>query len=170
MRSKILALAQHPVSASDIARTLGVPRQRVNYHVQQLAGEGFLKPVAEQRKRNMVEKQYVASATAYVLNPDVLGDVAPQAAAVHDTANAGHLVGICARAQIEVATVMESASVAGVRLRTLSLQSDIRFESVEQRAEFTEALMEAVSEIVARHSATSAGRPFRLILGCYPRP
>jgi DNA-binding transcriptional ArsR family regulator len=178
IRPRILAQARAPVSASDLARALGQTRQRVNYHVRQLARAGFLKAVGQQRKRNMVEQQYVASARAYVLTPDVLGEAAPRLERAQDEASAAHLVALCARAESEVAQVMASANAAGLRARTMSLQSDIRFESVEQRAQFTKALMEAVSDVVARFTspfATSGGdpapgRPFRLLLGCYPIP
>ena len=178
LRTRILAHAREPISASALARNLGQPRQRVNYHVQQLARAGFLQPVGQQRKRNMVERQYQASARAYVLTSEVLGDAAPAMDEVQDAASAAHLVALCGRAQSEVAQVMESANAAGLRVRTMSLQSDIRFESVEQRAEFTRELMNAISDVVARYSSpfTTAdgqpapGRPFRLIAGCYPIP
>jgi hypothetical protein len=178
LRPRILAQARDPISASELARRIGQPRQRVNYHVQQLARAGFLQPVGQQRKRNMVEQQYVASARAYVLTPDVLGEAAPSADEVQDAASAGHLVALCARAQSEIAQVMESASAAGLRVRTMSLQSDIRFETVEQRAAFTKELMTAIGDVVARHSSpyttangqAAPGRPFRLVLGCYPIP
>ena len=137
--------------------------------MRQLANAGLLQPVGQQRKRNMVEQQYVASARAYVLTPEVLGEASPQVEEIQDTASAAHLVALCARAQSEVVQMMESANVAGVRVRTMSLQSDIRFENAEQRAQFSRELLEAVSDVVARHSSPAAsGRPFRLILGCYP--
>jgi biotin operon repressor len=178
MRPQILALARDPISASELARRLSHPRQRVNYHVRQLAREGFLKPASQQRKRNMVEQQYVASAHAYVLSPEVLGEAAPRVEATPDAASAAHLVGLCSQAQAEVARVMASANAAGVRLRTISLQNEIRFESVDQRTQFTAALTKAVSDIVTHYSSASqnvsggaaAGRPFRLFLGCYPIP
>ena len=178
IRPRILAHAREPVSASELARRLGQPRQRINYHVRQLADAGLLQPAGQQRKRNMVEQQYVASARAYVLTPDVLGEAAPSVDAAHDDASAAHLVALCARAQSEVAQVMESAQAAGLRVRTMSMVSDVRFTSVEQRAAFTVELLNAVNEVVARHTApfknadgsVAPGRPFRLVLGCYPIP
>ncbi len=41
-RMKLLELLSEPDSASGLARKLGAPRQRVNYHVQLLEKEGFL--------------------------------------------------------------------------------------------------------------------------------
>ncbi len=178
IRPTILAHARDPISASELARRLEQPRQRINYHVRQLADTGFLQPAGQQRKRNMVEQQYVASARSYVFTPDVLGDAAPSFDSTHDVASAAHLVALCGRAQSDVAQVMESAHAAGLRIRTLSMMSDLRFNSVEQRTAFTAELFDAISDMVARHSAPqtasaqpdAAGRPFRLVLGCYPIP
>jgi biotin operon repressor len=178
LRPRILAHAREPVSAAELARRLGQPRQRVNYHVRQLANAGLLQHAGRHRKRNMVEQQYVASAQAYVLSPELLQAAGVHADETQDSASAAHLVALCARAQLEVAQVMESAHAAGLRVRTMSMQSDLRFESVEQRAEFTRELAEAVSNVVARFSSPfvdeagtpAAGRPFRLLVGCYPVP
>lgn len=167
VRPQILAHARQPISAADLARHLGLPRQRVNYHVRQLAAAGFLERVSQQKKRNMLEQQYVASARYYVFDPALLGDVAPESAAAPDAASASHLVALCAAAQYEVASVMETAEEAGVRVRTLSIQADVQFDSADQRAEFTRALNEAVQDIVARHTSQK-GRAFRLIVGGYP--
>ena len=172
LRASILARARAPISASDLARSLGQPRQRLNYHVRQLALAGFLLPVAQQKKRNMLEQQYVASAHCYVLAPDVLGEIAADPAALPDSSSAAHLVAMCSVAQTQVAEVMAAAAGAGVRLRTISLKLDVQFESAAQRTEFSQALAAAVDDVVARHSSTSTdsggGRPFKLFLGCYP--
>lgn len=169
LRARILYHARHPISGSDLARTLGQPRQRIGYHVRQLARDGFLVPVAQQKKRNMVEQQYVATSRAFVLIPEILGEVAPDPDATPDSASAAQLVALCARAQTEVASVIEAARDAGLRVRTFSLPSDIRFESVEQRIAFTEELIEALTELMERYSS-ERGRRFRFITGLYPAP
>jgi hypothetical protein len=173
LRPRILAHAREPVSATELARRLGQPRQRVNYHVRQLARTGFLEPAGQQRKRNMVEQQYVASAAAYVVTPGVLGEAAPPRDAHTERAGAAELLALCAHAQSDVASLMESGRAAGLRVRALALQHEIRFDSAEQRAAFTKELVAAVDDVVRRYVADSsrgAGRPFRLVLGCYPVP
>jgi DNA-binding transcriptional ArsR family regulator len=178
LRPKILARARQPISASELARQLGQPRQRVNYHVRQLARAGLLRSSGQNRKRNMVEQNYVASAQAYVLSPELLEAAGLRADDVQDSASATQLLALYARAQSEVVQVMESASAAGLRVRTMSMQSDLRFETAEQRAEFTRELLAAVTDVIARHSSpfvdregeAGAGRPFRLLVGCYPVP
>jgi biotin operon repressor len=174
LRMRILTNAQSPISASQLARQLGQPRQRMNYHVRQLADAGFLLAAGQQKKRNMVEQQYVASAKAYVLTPEILGALAPERSESEDSASAAYLLGLCARAQSEVATVMEAAQKAGIRLRTASSDYELRFANAQERTEFMDALLEAVAELVDDYAPASPndadGRPFRLILGCYPIP
>ncbi|HUP90424.1 MAG TPA: helix-turn-helix domain-containing protein [Longimicrobiales bacterium] len=172
LRVRILRAAQTPISASGLARILNEPRQRLNYHVRQLAANGFLEPAGEQRRGNMMEQQYVASAAAYVLTTDVLGDAAPQPTDSTHTSTAEELVAICARAESEVASVIESARAAGVRAKTFALQFDVRFSSAEQRSRFNDALRDALERIIAEVSAVTgdegAARPFRMVVGLYP--
>src|SRR5215468_7344949 len=76
LRLEILSLCREPASASELGRRLGLPRQRVNYHVRALERAGFLRPAGRRRRRNMIEQRYVASARAFVLSPRILGPIA----------------------------------------------------------------------------------------------
>ncbi len=50
LRRQILeALAAEPGSASTLARRLGEPRQKVNYHLRELEQHGFVELVEEKR-------------------------------------------------------------------------------------------------------------------------
>jgi hypothetical protein len=137
---------------------------------------GFLKPAGRRMRRNLVERQYVATARSYVLAPQILGPVAAGVQA--DAFSASYLLGLTSLAQQELTDVWEAASAAGVRVLTMSLMSEVRFASAAQRAEFAQALTDAVTEVVARHTnpfrtpsgEASEGRPYRLVLGCYPIP
>src|SRR5262245_42763786 len=73
LRLRIVKLLRDPASASEIAARLGMPRQKVNYHVRALALARFLRKAGERRKRNLIERRFVATARAYVLSPEVLG-------------------------------------------------------------------------------------------------
>jgi hypothetical protein len=178
LRPRILSLAREPASATQIAAALGESRQKVNYHVRQLHRAGLLEPAGRRKKRNMVEQRFVATARAYVLAPQLVGPLAAEAAQVADALSAAHLVALTSQAQAELATVMEAAGGQGKRVATLSLSAELRFESAEQRAGFTRALQAALTRVVAEHSSpmtkrdgsAGAGRPYRLVVGCYPIP
>ena len=177
LRLRILAEAREPASATRIAAALGLTRQQVNYHVRELARAGFLRRAGRQRKRGLVEQNYVVTARAFVLGPDVLGPMTPERAATGDKMSAAYLLTLAGHMQRETARSWRDAQAEGKRLPVLSLDTELRFDSAEQRAKFAEALTAAVTTVVAEHSApaTSArgartGRPFRLVLGCYPIP
>ena len=168
LRPRILAHAREPISASELARRLDQPRQRLNYHVRQLAQHDLLEAVGQQRRRNMVEQQYIASAQAYVLTPAVLGDAAPAGAGNQDQTSAAQLIGLCARAQNDVARLIETGHAAGIRVRTLSLQADVAFDTAEQRTTFMDEIKSAINDVAARYHGKASGRVFRLVFGCYP--
>lgn len=58
------------------------------------------------------------------------------------------------------------------------MNTELRFTSAAQRAKFAEELQTQIMEVIARHASPyqnsddtpAEGRPFRLILGCYPIP
>jgi hypothetical protein len=178
LRSRILGLAREPISASDLAAALGETRQKVNYHVRKLERARFLEPVDQRLKRNMLEHRFVATARAYVVAPQLLGPVAARADQVTDTLSASHLLALSSQMQEELVRDVEGARLAGKRLSTLSIATTFSFISPQQRADFTRALTDAVADVVARFTSPTAepddaphpGRPYRLVVGCYPVP
>lgn len=173
LRLKILAEAREPASAATIADRLGLPRQKVNYHVRQLARGGFLKRAGRLRKRGLVEQRYVVTAKAFLLGPGVLGPMSADVAAADDTdkTTAAYLMVLGARMQREAGGAWRQAQAAGARLPVLSLDAEVSFPNTEARARFARALTDAVTRLVAEHaSPRGAAHPYRLVLGCYPIP
>ncbi|MGH9399165.1 MAG: helix-turn-helix domain-containing protein [Thermoanaerobaculia bacterium] len=176
LRARILTLAREAVSATELGRRLEMPRQRFNYHVRELARVGLLKRAGRRRRRNMFEQLYIASAKGYVLSPELLGAARADWRAVADAASASYLLALSAQMQADVARAARTARTAGKRLSTLSLKSQFRFESPEQRERFTRELKDAVVAVIARFTSpnlapegeAASGRPYRLVLGCYP--
>jgi len=174
LRLRILALARQPASASDLARRLELPRQRINYHVRALERAGFLRAAGRRRKRNMIEQRYVATARGYALSPTLLGPVGADWRDIADTASGDYLLALAEQLRRDVERAEREAG--GERVSTVSLKSQFRFESAAQRAEFTRALRDAVVAVIARHATpnrTDDGRPgrgrvHRLVLACYP--
>jgi DNA-binding transcriptional ArsR family regulator len=178
LRLKILAALLEPDSATGVARRMNLPRQTVNYHVRELARARLLARAGRRRRRHLFEQCYVATARGYVLSPEMLGSLAADPAKVADTFSANYLLGLASKLQSELARSVELATEAGKRLATLSINTELRFISPEQRAAFTEELQQAIVEVAGRHSSpytksdgtAGEGRPFRLVVGCYPIP
>ena len=178
LRLRILAALLEPDSAAGVARRMNLPRQTVNYHVRELARARLLARAGRRRRRHLYEQRYVATARGYLLSPELLGKLAADPAQVADTLSARYLLGLASKVQSELARSAELSAAAGKRLATLSINAELRFVSPEQRAAFTEELQRAILEVTAHHSspftnadgAPGEGRPYRLVVGCYPIP
>ena len=178
LRLRILAALREPDSATGVARRMNLPRQTVNYHVRELARARLLARAGRRRRRHLYEQRYVATARGYVLSPELLGKLAADPAQVTDALSASYLLGLASKVQSEVIRSAELAPAAGKRLVMLSMNTELRFVSPEQCAVFAEDLQRTILEVTARHSAPLAkpdvsagdGRPYRLVVGCYPIP
>jgi DNA-binding transcriptional ArsR family regulator len=172
LRARILLLAREPTSATELGARLSLPRQRVNYHVRQLARAGLLKRAGRRRRRNMFEQRYVASARGYVLSPELLGATAADWRAVEDTASAAYLLAVSAQMQADLVR----ASRGGDRAPAFALKSQFRFRSAGERERFLTELKDAVVSVIARLTSPNltrdgkpaVGEPWRFVLGCYP--
>jgi DNA-binding transcriptional ArsR family regulator len=178
LRLRILEALREPDSAAGLARRLRLPRQRVNYHVRELARAHFLERAGQRRRRNMIERRYRTSAQGYILSPELLGRLGLPRERAEDVLSASYLLGLLALGQSELGRAAREAESQNKRLATLSLSSEFRFESAEQRARFAKHLRHAVVDVVACHASPAlrddgspgSGRPYRLLLGCYPIP
>jgi biotin operon repressor len=176
LRLEILRLAREPVSASELAPRMGLSRQRVNYHVRLLARSGFLRRAGRRRRRNMVEQRYVASARALLLSPELLGAVGADWRNVEDASSATYLLALGCQMGSDLIRVWREGETSGKRAATLSLKSQFRFETAQQREKFVRALQEAVVRVVTEHTSpnlrpdgsSAPGQPYRLVLGVYP--
>jgi hypothetical protein len=137
-----------------------------------LEAHGLVSLVREQPRRGLTERVMQASAAAYVVSPGALGQaaVAPERAA--DRLSASYLVALAARVVREVGDLVRRAEAAGKRLATLSLDTEVRFRSAADRANFTRELTDAVSGLVAQYHDPEApgGRTYRLIVVAHPLP
>ena len=172
IRSRILSELSEPASAAALAARLGIPRQKVNYHLRALESHGLVR-VAETRKwGGLTERLLVATASSYVVSPGALGPAAAERAAAEDTLSSSYLVALATRVVREVGDLLRRAKEADKRLATLSLDTQIRFRSPEERAAFSRELADAVTALVARYHDESSpgGRAHRLVIVAHPMP
>lgn len=173
LRSRLLALlTREPASAAGLAPQVGLTRQKVNYHLRALADRGLITEVDRQRHGGLTERVFAASAAAYVVSPAALGAAAADPARVGDRLSASYLVALAARAVREVGALVRGAAVADKRLATLSIDTEIRFRSADERAAFARDLQAAVIDLATRYHDESAprGRPHRLVAFVHPTP
>ena len=172
IRARLLSELAEPGSASSLAERVGLPRQKINYHLRTLEAHGLVRLVEERQRRGLTERMMIATARAYVVSPAAMGEASVDLARTPDRLSADYLIALAARAIREVGTLMRRANRAGKRLATLSLDTEIRFRSPVERAQFAAELTDAVTRLAARYHAAEApdGRSFRLIVAAHPVP
>jgi DNA-binding transcriptional ArsR family regulator len=170
IRARLLAELAEPASASGLATRLGIPRQKINYHLRVLAEHGLVELVEERRRGNMTERVMRASAASYVISPAALGALAPDPGRAPDRLSARWLIALAARTVREVGALLAGAGAAGKRLATFAADGEVRFASAADRAAFAAELAEAVTALVGKYHDASApgGRPHRVVVAVHP--
>jgi DNA-binding transcriptional ArsR family regulator len=166
MRRRLLDLLRTPSSATRLAAELGVPRQRVNYHLRALEVAGFVELVEERPRRGCVERILRTRPGTFVVDPTMM--IAGEVVA-HDQYAAEHLVGVAAATVRDVARMQAAAAAEGKRLLTFTVETQVRFAEPADVHAFTDELAEAVRHVVARFDSPD-GRPYRMVVGGHPAP
>jgi len=170
IRTRLLAELVEPASATTVAARLGLPRQKVNYHLRMLERHGLVELVEERRKGNMVERVLRATALSYVISPVALAALQPDPARTADRLSARWLIALAARLVREVGQLLAGATKARKRLATFGMDGEIRFASAADRAAFAEELAAAVTSLIGKYHDEHAtrGRDHRVIVAVHP--
>jgi DNA-binding transcriptional ArsR family regulator len=170
MRARLLAELAEPASAATLAQRVGMPRQKVNYHLRALERHGLVELVEERRKGNMTERVMRASAGSYVISPAALSLVAPDPARAPDQLSARWLLALAGRLVQEVGELITRARAAGQPLATFAIDAEVRFASASDRAAFAAELSDAVERLVASYHDERAprGRRHRVVVALHP--
>lgn len=174
MRGQILADLVEPGSASTIAAHLGIPRQKVNYHLKVLEQHGLIELVEERRRGNFTERMLQASASSYVISPGTLGQIQPDPMQAPDRLSARWLLAVASRLVRDVGTLLTGAQRARRPLATFAMDGEIRFDSAPDRAAFAEELSSAVTELIGKYHAErqprspAHGKLNRLVIALHP--
>jgi DNA-binding transcriptional ArsR family regulator len=172
VKSQLLAALSEPGSAATLAARLGLTRQRVNYHLRTLEDCGLVRAAGRRRWGGLTERLMVATAASYVVSPAALGPVAADPGRSADRLSASYLIALSARVVREVSALARRAARSGKRLATLSIDTEIRFRSAAERAEFSRELTGAIAQLAARYhdAGAAAGRTHRLVVVAHPLP
>jgi DNA-binding transcriptional ArsR family regulator len=170
IRARLLAELAEPKSATMLAATVGLPRQKVNYHLRTLEQHGLVELVEERRKGNVTERMMQATAASYVISPLALAAVAPDPDRSPDRLSARWLLALAARMVRETGVLITGAAKAGKRVATFGLDAKIRFASAADRAAFAAELTNAVAALVTKYhdEAAEGGREHRVIVAVHP--
>lgn len=170
VRRRVLHALRTPGSATTVGAELGLPRQKVNYHLRALEELGLVEHVEDRRRGNCTERIVRATAWHYLIDSSVLGELEATPQAIADRFSSDHLAAVAARTVSEVGELRERAAAAQKRLATFSVESAVRFASPADQSAFVEGLANAVAQLVGRYHDAEAvgGRWFRVVVGAHP--
>lgn len=170
IRARLLAELRTPASAAGVAARIGLPRQKVNYHLRTLESFGLVELVGERRRGSVTERVLGATARSYVISPAALPGVAPDPSLAPNRLSARWMLGLAARLVRDVGTLITGADRANQRLATFALDGEVTFASAADRAAFVAELAASTAKLVEKyHSETAAGgRRHRLVVALHP--
>ncbi|MBN9663329.1 MAG: helix-turn-helix transcriptional regulator [Acidobacteria bacterium] len=172
VRSRLLAELAEPASAAALSSRMGIARQKINYHLHALEAHNLIEVADRRQWGGLTERRMVATAASYVVSPAAMGPVAADPARSADRLSASYLIALAARAIREVSTLLRRSREEEKRLASLSVDTEIRFSSPADRANFTRELTTFVTALAARYHDPTApgGRPHRVLILAHPLP
>ncbi|MBP2707953.1 helix-turn-helix transcriptional regulator [Microbispora sp. RL4-1S] len=170
VRARLLAELAEPGSATMLAAKVGLPRQKVNYHLRALERHGLVELVEERRKGNVTERVMRAAASSFVISPVALAAVAPNPANSPDRLSARWLLAVAAQLVRDVGALITGAERARKKVATFAIDGQVCFASAATRAAFAEELTAAITALVSKYHDETAegGREHRLVVAVHP--
>ena len=166
LKSEILREMDRPQTTAELSQAMGMPRQKLGYHVRQLEEAGLLANVGESRRGNCVARKLQAVARHFVINR-----TDTDAAVTPDRYSSHWLVEQSARTIREIGVLSADAASGGESLQAVTLDSEIAFDNLQDQQAFAQELSELIVALVARYgSDSSAARRFRVLAASYPKP
>lgn len=166
-RVAILEALREPMSAASVARVLGQPRQRINYHLKELERVALVERVEERRKGNFIETLYRAVARSFVVSPQIAWSNPRRLEALQRQHSLGTLVEMGEHLQADAAVLLDRAAFDGEEIASASVTAEVRFASEDDRAAFMDAFLQSTRELLEKHGA-KVGEPFRAVFAVYP--
>lgn len=169
-RLLILEHLASPGSAASLARQLGLPRQRLNYHLRELEEQGLVELVEERERGSVRERIYRRTGDSYAISSEALGGLGSSPEKVRDRFSSAWQIAMASRAIADLAALREAATAAAQPLATFALEVEVRFADGAARSAFAQELADAVAALVRRYHDERApqGRAFRFYMGAYP--
>jgi DNA-binding transcriptional ArsR family regulator len=167
LRIRILETLHEPDSAAAVARRLGEPRQKVNYHLKELDRAGLVRRAGERRNGNFVETLYETVARTLLISPRLAWSDPRRIEALRSQLSLERLVSVGEHMQRDAALLLDRAAFDGEEIASASVEADVHFASEADRAAFLDAYVEALRDLCDRFGAAT-GEPFRVVMAAFP--
>lgn len=167
LRVQILEALREPASAAAVARRIGQPRQKVNYHLKELESAGLVEQLRERRVGNFVESIYRAVARSFIVSPEVAWSDPRRLETLRGQHSLQTLVLLGERLQRDAAVLVDRAAFEGEEIASASVAAEVRFSSEAEREAFLDEYLRATAEVLDKYGKKE-GAAYRVILAAYP--
>lgn len=170
IRLRLLHLLERPHSAPQLAQAVGMPRQRVLYHLRKLEADRLVEAREHGSVGRRIDRTYVRTAASYAIAPNTLGGVAVDPQTVADAFSSAYLSAVAGRALNDLAALGRAAAARRKRVPTLTVETDVRFATPADQRAFAGDLARTLARLAAKYHQPDApqGRTFRVFACGYP--
>ncbi|HEY5626216.1 MAG TPA: helix-turn-helix domain-containing protein [Dehalococcoidia bacterium] len=168
LRVQILEALREPSSAAAVARQIGQPRQKVNYHLKELEGAGLIRHVRERRVGNFVESLFQAVARSFLVSSEVAWSDPRRLEALTRQHSLQTLFVLGERLQRDAAVLVDRAAFGGEEIASASVTAEVGFADEAEREAFLDDYLKATTELLDRYGK-KGGDQYRVILAAYPK-
>ena len=167
---RILRALDAPRSAPQLAVSLDLPRQQINYHLRRLEADHLVEAEDFGRVGRRIDRRYRRTSASYLIAPATLAGIPVDPRHVADRFSTAYLAAASAKTLSDLAALRRAADRQSKRVPTLSLEAEVRFATPAAQRAFADALTKALGDLVARFHkpAVPEGRTFRIFAGGYP--
>ena len=167
LRVQILESLREPASAAAVARRIGQPRQKVNYHLKELEQAELVEQLRERRVGNFVESIYRAVARSFLVSPEVAWSDPRRLETLRQQHSLQTLVALGERLQRDAAVLVDRAAFEGEEIASASVEAEARFASEAEREAFLDEYLRATAELLDKYGKKK-GAAYRIVLAAYP--
>ncbi len=126
LRRRLLDLLDEPASATILAKELGLPRQRVNYHLRRLEAAGLVELDSTRPRRGVTERLYRRVSDVVLVDPAIVAD---ERLTRRDQAGISGVLGAAVSLLDHGSAAASGAAATGRRLATATLDGTVHLES-----------------------------------------
>jgi DNA-binding transcriptional ArsR family regulator len=168
VRVAILEALRSPASAAAAARTVGRPRQNVNYHLKELERAGLVRRVGKRRNGNFIETLYESVAGTFLISPRAAWGDPRRMKAMADQHSLENLVLLGERLQQDATALLDRAAFDGEEIASAAVTAEIRFTDERERAAFMKEYLKKLGPLLEKYGRKT-GDAYRVALAVYPQ-
>ena len=167
LRIEILEALRTPASAAAVARRLGQPRQKVNYHLKELERAELVREVEARRAGNFIETLYEAVARTFIVAPQAAWSDPRRLDALRSQHALERLVTVGERLQRDAVALLDRAAFDGDEIASAVVEADVRFADEDDRSAFIDEYFTMLRELCDRYGSRK-GLPYRVVVAAHP--